>query len=310
MHLFLLPILFFVSCGPNLFKDIDPHKQPPLEAARQMELKDPEAAIKTLLNYLGTDFATAFDLTDNLELTTQFQNAIARSTKSDVNKSVSLLSQAVAQLYGLDPLTVALKLAQSKTSTSTEEDETTDTTSGSTSDASSGGANSITAIFPALPDPSEGNIAGFDKSAAILNSLNVNVLTAADLFKKALLLTATVSLRTKKLDTDGDGKISLLETTSLSASDATAILIGIASAAASVSGSSTGSGNGATAAANINALLSKIDAQEGATDEEKLRNYLANQKPSSSPTSTTTEAASSAVDAANAAAAALLKKSE
>lgn len=244
-----------------------------------MEEKKPEAAIKTLLNYLGPSFQDAYDLSDTLALTSQFQAAIAASTKKDVDRCISLLSQAVAQLYGLDPLTVALKLAQSKSSSNT--DTKSETSSSTTSnDANTGGANSITAIFPALPEPSDENINGFDKSAAILNSMTASTLTAADLFKKALLLTATVSLRTKKLDADGDGKISLLETTSLSGSDAAAILLGIASAAASVSGSGTSAGSAAVAAESINSLLTKINAQDGTSDEEKLKNYLANQKKS------------------------------
>lgn len=243
------------SCGSNFFEDAESEKDPGLQAARYLEESKPDEAIEVILNALDPSFTNNFDA-DIASLTSTYAAALANSPVEGRYALVSLLSAAVAQKAGFDPLELALKFAEDGGSETSNSD--------------------ITALFPALPDTTATNIAGFDKALAILNAITGDNQTAADIFKKSLLLTATTAMRTKQLDLDGDGKISALEAANLSDTDAAIILSQIEGAITTLSGGTDSTLLESTSAATstLQGYLSTVDNSEGATREEQLRNYL------------------------------------
>lgn len=246
---------FILGCGSNVFKSLD-EQDPDQEAIKALEDQDPDKAIRILNKALGSDIEQIVNESSSSELSARLGTAIG----DDAEKSqlVSLLSAAYAQKYGLDPLSIALKMAD-----------------GGGSDSSSESSNGITALFPVLPDATQENIDGIDKALGILQAISELRFTKADFYKQSILFSASMALHTKLLDADGDGKISAAEAIAMSTDDAATVLSQLAGAASSMTGADMDSETIAAVAGQLGDLQSQIAAQEGATDEEKLQNYLA-----------------------------------
>ena len=172
---------------------------------------------------------------------------------------ISLLSAAYAQKFGVDTLTFAEKLGTNATSSS---------------GATSGNASVITAMYPILPAATDANIAGISYASALLVSIPASNRTSADNFKLALLSTAETSIRTKKLDRNGDGILSIDEIGTLDTSNAAGILSAITNAASAVVLAQAAGFSAEEATAAVTQIQSILATQPGATDEEKLQNYL------------------------------------
>jgi hypothetical protein len=171
---------------------------------------------------------------------------------------ISILSMAYAQRAGLDPLTLAQNMA----------------TSQSTGLASS--SNGITSLFSIMPTATDAHIADVDQAVTLLISIPSADRKSYDTLKLAMFQTAAMTLRTKALDKNGDGELTADELLSMSTSSATSLLNQLASAAVAFSGATLPTGTtDAQAAAQITAIQSAISSQPGASDEEKLKNYLA-----------------------------------
>jgi hypothetical protein len=229
----VITTLSLAACGDKSVLQSAEKRDPATEAARAMEQDRPEDAVATLRSALEKD-----------PLNYQLR---------------SLLSAALAQYYGIDAISLALKMAENKSG-----------------DSSS--SNGIVALFVVLPDPTDETIAGLEEAIQELESIPEAERTRADNFKLSMMHTSLLGLRTKKFDLDLDGQISPTELLSLSDNDAAAILNSlISSQNAFNSGSASGQGSQA-AGEKIGSIKGDIDLQDGATDSEKLRNYLSKDK--------------------------------
>jgi hypothetical protein len=145
------------------------------------------------------------------------------------------------------------------------------------SDSGSGSTpsgNQVTALFSILPEATDGNIADVDEAVALMLTIPSDSRTTADVLKIAMFQTASLTLRTKNYDTNGDGVVSASEILAMSTGDATTILSQLSGAAdAFASGNSTSTTDQA-AAAQISAIQSSIGTCPGADQQEKLKNYL------------------------------------
>ncbi len=263
----------FLGCGTNAFENLE-ETPPQISATLALEDEKPEKSIEILLDALGSDYKNYYNsISDNDDITTvqtTFSSLLAELIDaSKVERPanlVSILASAKAQLHGIDPLSIALELANiGATAGESEAADATDSSS----------TNPITVLFPVLPDASSANIRGLEIALALLRSIGSEY-TDQDQFKEALFLSANVSLIAKTLDSDGDGEISALEAINLSDEAAGAILNQLASAATAAAATSSDSdSNTQKSTEQIATIQAAIDAQEGATDEEKVRNYIA-----------------------------------
>lgn len=174
---------------------------------------------------------------------------------------LSILALAHAQRAGVEPLAFAQRISSSSSSTS----------SGSTPQV--GGSYAV--MFQALPDATVDNLADIDESVTILTSIAADEHLPGDDFKLALYMTASMFLHIKVLDTDGDGTLSLDEVLNLSDANATGLLTQLLSAQAVLGAGDASDVSIAKASSALGKYQAQIDAQEGATNEEKLKNYLA-----------------------------------
>lgn len=172
---------------------------------------------------------------------------------------LSILSLAYAQRAGIDPLTLAQKMGSG---------------SGGSSSSSSSSSNSLTALFAFMPEATDANIADVDLAIAALGQIPAANLKSYDILKLAIFQTSAMVLRTKALDTDGDGTISAAELLAMSPTSAAAILGQLANAAISFSGTGEGSTTNAAAGAKIEQIRSSIASEAGETDADKLKSYL------------------------------------
>lgn len=265
------------SCGSSLFKAAD-QSDTATEASIALEKQQPTKAIRLIMDILGQSYRRVYDEVDadttagSTKLATAMETLIAAGQIKNVPNLISILASAKAQLHGIDPFDIALRIAESAT---TQSDSAASDAADASSTAASAG-NQVTRLFPILPEASEENIHGVDVAMAVLQSLG-ELKTTADEYKEALFLTASIALVTKTLDSDGDGEISALESITLSDTAANALLNQITSAAAAAasSGENGQDLDSATSTAQIQALKAQIDAEEGATQEEKLRNFIA-----------------------------------
>jgi hypothetical protein len=242
-----------LSCGVNVFQPAA-ESDPETDAVLAMEKNKPDEAIAILEKALEDD--------------------------PDNPKLLSLLGSATAQKYGFDPLSFALDLAkQQSESSSTEESETTESSS----------SNGITTMFSALPTASQKNIDGIAEAIAFIESIPSADRSKADNFKLSMLHTAKMAMVTKQFSEMVQGDFSAENLQNLTPDQAIQILSSLSSAAiAMAAASASADGNSGKAAEQISAIQSKIDEQEGATQEEKLRNYLAKQEATSAAQQTTT----------------------
>jgi hypothetical protein len=228
------------GCGVNVLASGEA-KDPAEDAAIALENDDPDKAIDLLESALDDD--------------------------PDSPKLLSLLSAAYAQRAGIEPLQFAQRMIAKQVGDSSDD-------SSEAAPASTGG---FTGMFDLMPEPTPGVLEDIDRAVEILAvDLPHDAWLAGDPFKYALYQTASIILHTKALDTNGDGVLSAAEVLGLSDGGATAILAQLASASGTLS---AGEGTEAKAAASIAKYQTQIDAMPGDTQEEKLRNYLAQTSP-------------------------------
>lgn len=232
--LMILAFLLHTACGKNLLATVE-KEDVAEDATIALEKNNPDQAISNLKEALEDD-------PDNYQL-------------------ISLLSAATAQKYGIDALSMALEMASSQT--------------GEGNQSGTEGSNSITALFAVVPEASKTNIDGINEAISIMMSIPAASRTKADNFYLSLMSTAALALQTKKFDKDGDGLISPVELLDLSDDDAVGIIESLLNAeSALANGILEESGNSKASAEQISQIRTQIDAQEGATTADKLRNYL------------------------------------
>ncbi len=174
---------------------------------------------------------------------------------------LSILALAHAQRAGVEPLAFAQRISSSSSTSSTS------------STPQVGGSYAV--MFQALPEATEPNLTDIDASVQILASIAADAHLPGDDFKLALYITASMFLHIKVLDTDGDGTLSVDELLNLSDANATGLLTQLLSAQSVLGGGDADDASIAKATAALAKYQDKIDAAEGATNEDKLRNYLA-----------------------------------
>lgn len=178
---------------------------------------------------------------------------------------LSMLSSAYAQRAGVEPIRFAQKMSDSEG----EGD-------------SGGGGLDLVALYPLLPAPTTKVLSDIDRAVEILAvDMQVEQYQTGDTFKLGLFQTASFTLHTKKLDKNGDGKISLDEAGTLTAESAAALLAQILAAQGQLAGDANDPKSQAAAKA-LEKFQGQIDAAPGDTQEEKLRNVIANNKTATS----------------------------
>ncbi len=227
--------LLFQGCGNNMLASGEP-ADPAEDATLALERGDEDKAIEILEDALADDPENAMFL--------------------------SILALAHAQRAGVEPLAFAQRISSSATSSS----ETSAT-------PQVGGSYAV--MFQALPEATAENLADIDESVTILASIAADQHLPGDDFKLALYMTASMFLHIKVLDTNGDGTLSLDEVLNLSDANATGLLTQLLSAQAVLGAGDTSDTSIAKASAALGKYQAQIDAAEGSTSEEKLKNYLA-----------------------------------
>lgn len=169
-------------------------------------------------------------------------------------KYLSILSLAYAQRAGVEPLEFAQNFSKN---------------------AGNSESNSeFTVLFAIMPEPTAGNIADISQAVAILTSIPVEDRLDGDAFKLAMFNTAAVVLRTKAFDSDGDGDLTAEEITSLSTEDAAALLTQILASESLLAENNDGSDSNKKAQEAYAKFTEELNQAEGATQEERLKNYL------------------------------------
>ncbi len=171
---------------------------------------------------------------------------------------ISILALAYAERGGIDALTLAQKMASNSSSTS----------------MSNSSSNGVTSLFSVMPDATDANIADVDTAVSLMVTIPAAVRTNADTLKIAMYQTASLTLRTKKYDLDGDGIITPAEILGMTSNDASTIISQLASAAEAFGGGSSSSTVDQAAASQITTIQSAIGQCPGANQEEQLKNYM------------------------------------
>lgn len=223
----------FLACGKqNLF--------------RKAEDPDPLEEAATLLEQNKVDDAIQV-LKDELE------------ENPGNTQAMSLLSTAIAQKWGIDTITMALKLADSQQNAESQL-----------------AANEVVRLYAILPPATDEVINGVTEAQGWLQAIPQEARTKSDFFRLSLLNLTAMVLHTKQFDLNGNGQLETAELASMTTADASAIiqiLIGAQTNAAI--GAAAEGENAAKVAEAMAGIKSKIDQAEGATTEEKLKNYLA-----------------------------------
>lgn len=175
-------------------------------------------------------------------------------------KLISMLSAAYAQKAEVDLLDLALNMAITSTD---------DTDSASTEDQTE-----LAQLWEYLPPATDANLTNADTAVNLLRSIPQAERTQADHFKLALLSTASLSLRLKSFDLNGDGQLSAAELARIGLEDASAVLSGIAGAAEAIGYAGEQGENADVAAETIASIAAEIEDTPGDTDQEKIQNYF------------------------------------
>jgi len=186
-------------------------------------------------------------------------NILVKALEKDPTQEVwlSLLGMAYAQRAGVDPLTFVERMA--------------------TDDGGGSSGNGLTAFFDIMPEATTEAIADVDQAIAAMVKIPGDVMKPWDKLKLAMFQTAAMTLRAKALDKNGDGILSPEEILDLSSDSALAIVTQLAQAAVLFSGDFGLGSSTASAGARVTSIQSAIDSQPGATQEERLKNYMASQ---------------------------------
>lgn len=170
---------------------------------------------------------------------------------------VSILALAYAERAGINALTLAENMAESPS-------------------GSPASTNNVTALFSVLPDATDQTIDDVDEAVSLMLTIPPANRTAADTLKIAMFQTASLTLRTKKYDLNGDGIVSASEILAMSSGDALTIMSQLAGAAAAFAGGGSSSQTDQAAAEQINNIQTAISSCPGPDQETKLKNYLSN----------------------------------
>jgi hypothetical protein len=172
-------------------------------------------------------------------------------------KLISILSSAYAQRAGVEPLSMARNLA-------------------SPSGTSSGGGatdSTLISLFGVTPRATADSVADISYAVSLLTvELSPDLWLPGDQFKLAIYQTCASVLSLKILDKDEDGKLSIDEIASLSS--AASILAQLA-ASQSVLSQDPNDTSSVKAAEVLSKYQASINASEGGSADEKLKNYLA-----------------------------------
>ncbi len=262
--------VFLLNCGRSQFSSyLKSH--PDEEASKALEQNDSVSAITTMLNALGSDFKQIFvAVTPTSDMAQVQQELQAELTSLMLTKDpytianyVSILASAQAQLYQIDPLSIILKFIKDG--------------SGSSSSTTSSSSGELLKLFPVLPDATAANLQGASLAITLMNSYDASLLTAADKFKLAIFLTAYLALILKSLDVNNNGVIDAVEILNMSQTTAASFLGVLHQAATTFLESNSGSSDTARssqAGQKIADIESAIQASQGSTDTDKLKDYL------------------------------------
>jgi hypothetical protein len=202
------------------------------------------------------------------------QDAVKYLEKDKPDEAIKLLKKEVAKdpdnyelvgllaaAYGLKAGIETFKLIENLA----KEDDTEEEGSG-------GAVGSLGAV---LPEPTEERINFLNYAIELLESIPESSRRDSDNFLLSLYITSAFTLQIMMFDLDGDGKFSVIELAQMTADDAQNLMNNLISAVevAAMMSSSDGAQSGA-AAEKIGGIKDKIDASEGASTEEKLKNYL------------------------------------
>lgn len=247
------------TCGSNVYKELE-SPAASKEASVALEKDDPAEAKNVILAALGDTYNNTFNnisSTSDLsviqtKLSTEMVRLMSSGEETDASNLVSILASAQAQEFGVDVLSIALKLAL----------EGGDST------------NPLYLLFPILPDATSANIHGLDVAVTLIRSVG-SKRTEIDLFKESLFTTSAMSLALKSADADGDGSLSASEIANLTDEGLGELMGKLAKAAISAAAFSADStSNQGASAAVITELESSIDSQDGADSAAKLRAFL------------------------------------
>lgn len=176
-------------------------------------------------------------------------------------KYLSVLSYAYAARAGVEPLKLVSKM----------------TTTASGEEASE---NELILLFGVVPEATEDTLADIDKAVSILVlDIAADDRLPGDTLKLAIFQTASLVMHLKAIDTDGDGELELEEIADFSDLSAASLLNQLASAQVLLASSDPDDQTSLQAAEALGKYQSQIDAMPGATNEEKLKNYLAGSPP-------------------------------
>jgi len=186
-------------------------------------------------------------------------NILTKALEDDSSnwKYVSILALAYAERAGINALTLAQNMA-------------------SNSESGTSSSNEVTALFSILPEATDQNISDVDQAVSLMITIPSDSRTTADVLKIAMFQTASLTLRTKKYDLNGDGIVSASELLAMTSGDAVTILSQLASAATAFASGGSSSSTDQAAASQISAIQSAINSCSGADQETKLKNYLSN----------------------------------
>ena len=271
--LVLIMLTYLNACGDNALKSIYP-TNPAEDAVKQLEAKNPDAAIDILVDALGNEIKLLYGAISSIgtdgdyayspaEFSDQLRpliNQLINNGHKHIPAMISVLSAAHGQKFGIDPFDIALSLA--------------------TGGADSGASNNstITSLYPVLPEATDANKRGLNEAIAILNALETQYYTNADYFKQSLLFVSNISLITKSLDVaPEDGEISANEILTLGSNDATELLqlVELAYQASLNSGENDGDESaGSRSASAISDLKNELDESEGDSDNAKAQEFI------------------------------------
>ncbi|MGE0174253.1 MAG: hypothetical protein AB7T49_15760 [Oligoflexales bacterium] len=237
--------ILLAACGSNIFKSVD-KSDPGEDATVAMENGNPQKAISIL------------------------EKAIEDEPEN--YRYYALLAAAMAQKYGVSVIQIALKMGESDEEEEGASDDQAIVQEEEEEDGDSSSSD-VTKLFPVLPVPSDENIDGIKEAIETLGLIPSEELREADVFLLSLLNTAILALRTKTLDTDGDGQLSPVELLDLNEDTAVLILEDLISASEALAAGG-GSGGSEVAREKLEAIQEAIASQEGETDAERLRNFF------------------------------------
>jgi hypothetical protein len=234
--------LSLLGCGTNVFKSSEP-KDPAEDATLDLERGDAAGAIDTLTAALQSD-------PTNTQL-------------------LSILALAYGERAGFDPLRFASQMATSQASGSGSGSGT------GTGAQDSSQSQSFTALFSITPEATASNMSDLDTAVAILSvQIPTSERQLYDTFKLALFTTGSMVLHLKSVVADANGLVVPTNLNNLDETSATNLINELTSAQSLIAEADPNDPAVQKAAANIGQYQAEINAEPGATNADKLKNFL------------------------------------